>query len=694
MMQFQIAGVHELAAADQRPCFAHTTLSVVRGMGKPVLKPVNRRQVLKTASLFGAAAGLKCLAPSYAWANSDRGELRPPANGGPLDLSIRKHEISIAGGIGKVVSVNGTVPAPLLRLREGETVTIRARNEMDESTSIHWHGLLVPWQMDGVPGVSFRGIPAKQSFTYQFTLRQSGTYWYHSHSAFQEQIGLYGPLIIEPLEPEPYQYDREYVVILSDWTFEDPMRVLDKTKKLPSYYNFQQRTIGDFFRDIRRRGVGATLSDRLMWARMRMNPTDILDVTGYTYTYLINGLSPELNWTGLFTKGERVRLRFINSGAMTIFDVRIPGLKLTVVQADGQDVVPVEVDEFRMGAAETFDVIVQPQEDRPYTIFAEAMDRSGFAAGTLSPRPGLRAEIPPRRKRPLRTMKDMGMAHTSESGGHADQTATANSGNPNAPATMHTGHEQMMQARPAEPGHQGHQASGAGPAAAPSKTAQPGTSAAHSGHQPGMAMGGGPASGKGMRMRPGAATAMIEPGKPAMVMHGPDTHGPGNAMIAEMPQNRLGEPGTGLEDAPWRVLVYTDLRRVHPDPHFGPPQEEIELHLTGNMERNMWSINGEKFSEASEPIPIRFGITTRFTLVNDTMMDHPMHIHGMWMKMENGGGPHRPFKHTILVKAGERMSYDVTPDEPGNFAFHCHLLFHMEFGMFRVVGVRGGKAQS
>jgi CopA family copper-resistance protein len=632
---------------------------------------LNRRQLLKNASLLGAATGLNCLLPHYAGGQAGKPPAAVRTGTDPIELAIRKHKIRIAGGAGTVVSVNGTVPGPLLRFREGQDVTINVRNGMaDESTSIHWHGLLVPWNMDGVPGVSFAGIPARQTFTYRFKLRQSGTYWYHSHTGAQEQIGLYGPLIIDSVEPEPYQYDRDYVVVLSDWSFEDPLRLMDRMKNLPTYYNFQQRTAADFFRDIRKQGWRATLSDRLMWGRMRMSPTDILDVTGYTYTYLVNGLSPELNWTALFRPGERVRLRFINAGAMTIFDVRIPGLRMTVVHADGKDVETVEVDEFRMGAAETYDVIVQPAQERAYTIFAEAMDRSGFAAGTLAPREGMRGALPPRRKRPLRTMKDMGMAHA---GGHAGATPPGHIGHTTPESVKssneHAGHQMPAPAKPSKE-HSGH--------ASPERVQQPSEHAMHSA----------PASPE--------AAPVIEPAKEPPMQHGPDHHGPGNAMIAEMPQNRRGEPGTGLEGMPWRVLVYTDLLRLKADPNFTAPQHEIELHLTGNMERNMWSINGKKYSEDPAPIPVAFGQTTRFTLVNDTMMDHPMHVHGMFLIVENGAGAKRPHKHTVLVKAGERMSFDVTPDEPGPFAFHCHLLFHMEFGMFRVVGVSGkpGEAHS
>lgn len=647
-----------------------------------------RRTFLQTISLLGAHTALSRLAP--AWAFQRAGQLTQ-LSGPDVDLIVRKQRIEIAGGWGTAITVNESLPAPLLRFREGEEVTIRVRNDIeDASASIHWHGILVPWNMDGVPGVSFDGIQPGQTFTYRFKLRQSGTYWYHSHSGFQEQSGLYGPLIIDPAEAEPNAYDREYVVLLSDWTFEDPDRLFAKIKKQANYFNFQRRTAGGFFRDIANRGLGATIRDRLMWGRMRMDPTDILDVTGATYTYLVNGLSPGLNWTGLFTPGERVRLRFINSGAMTIFDVRIPGLKMTVIEADGQDVEPVETDEFRMGAAETMDVIVQPKDAKAYTIFAEAMDRSGYAAGTLAPHPGMRAAVPALRERPLRTMSDMGMAHGN---GHGGAHAGAKAGTPGAHAgPAGAAQDAAKRGAGAMDSHRGHgeqQQSGADGRAA---------SGAHAGHasqakDAPKGTAGDPHAGHGAQPRTDAPEAHAahrgSSPMPEPVMHGPDHHGPGNAMVAEMSKPRVGEPGTGLEEMPWKVLVYTDLRRLKPDDPPLEPDHEIELHLTGNMERQMWSINGKKFSEDPTPIPIELGKRTRFVLVNDTMMDHPMHIHGMFMILENGHGAQRPYKHTILVKAGERLAFDVKPDESGPFAFHCHLLFHMELGMFRVVSVSG-----
>ncbi|MBM2827722.1 MAG: copper resistance protein CopA [Actinobacteria bacterium] len=571
---------------------------------------LSRRRFLRGAVGMGVLTGLGRILPAYAWQSATAGtEVSTSKDGTVIDLTIRKRTFDIAGKNAMATTIDGSVPGPLVRLREGQTAVIRVTNRLEEDTSIHWHGIILPADMDGVPGVSFPGIKPGEAFTYRFPVRQSGTYWYHSHSGMQEQLGHYGPLIIDPAEPEPFAYDRDYVVVLSDWTFEDPHKVLAKLKKKGGYYNFQKRTAGDFFRDVGEGGWRSAVSDRLMWGRMRMDPTDIADVTGYTYTYLLNGLPPGANWTGLFRPGERVRLRFINAGAASYFDVRVPGLEMTVIQADGQNVEPVTVDEFRIAIAETYDVIVEPKEDRAYTIFAEAMDRSGYARGTLAPRHGMSAPIPSPRPRPLRTMADMGMA--SVNGEHGMDKA-------------------------------------------------------------------------GHAMAP-------EPARQGSVMHGPDHHGPGNSMVAMMPRSRFDEPGAGLEDAGRRVLVYGDLRSLTPGGDRREPEREIELHLTGNMERYIWGFDGKKYSEVKDhPIPFRFGERLRLTLVNDTMMDHPIHLHGMWMELDNGAGAHKPLKHTINVKPGERLSVEITADALGPWAFHCHILYHMDAGMFRVVSVSQG----
>ena len=558
--------------------------------------------------------GLGRVLPAYAM--RPRSRPYPQAGiGSELNLTIGEAAIPIGEDLARATAINGTVPGPLLRFREGETATLHVANELDEDTSLHWHGILLPPEMDGVPGVAFEGIRPGETFTYRFSLEQSGTYWYHSHSGFQEQTGVYGPLIIDPAGPESIEYDREYVVVLGDWTFADPDDVMANLKKMSGYYNFQRRTLGDFFRNPGDRG------DRLRWGRMRMDATDIADVTGYAYTYLINGMPPSANWTALFAPGERVRLRFINAGAATYFDVRIPGLEMTVVQADGQNVLPVTVDEFRIAIAETYDVIVQPTDDRAYTIFAETMDRSGFARGTLAPREDMRAAIPERRPPPVRTMADMGM-DMSEMAMEADE---------------HAGHGNMP--------------------------------------MPGM-------EGSGAEAWP-----------PAPVAHGPDHHGAGNSAVAMMSRSRLHEPGVGLEDAGHRVLVYTDLRSVTPSHDQREPEREIEIHLTGNMERYMWSFDGKKFSQARTPIEFEHGERLRLTFVNDTMMEHPIHLHGMWMELENGAGMDRPRKHTVNVKPAERVSVLVTADAVGRWAMHCHILYHMDAGMFRVVEVVDRAAQ-
>ena len=544
-----------------------------------------------------------------------------PALAGDYTLVIENKTVNFTGRDRPATTINGTIPGPALRWREGEEVTIHVVNRLDEPTSIHLHGILVPNAMDGVPGLTFDGIAPGETFTYRFTVKQSGTYWYHSHSGLQEQSGIYGPLVIAPAGDDPYRSDRDYVVMLSDWTDEAPRAVLANLKKQSSYYNYGKRTAVDFFRDVARNGLGATLADRLDWGEMRMDPTDIADVTGATYTYLMNGTPSGANWTALFKPGERVRLRFINGSSMTHFDVRIPGLKMTVIQADGQNVRPVPVDEFRVAVAETYDVLVEPDADRAYTIFAEAMDRSGYARGTLAPRAGMSAAIPDRRPRPLLTMKDMGMDHGNMAGMNHGGTGHG-AAEPNKPDAM-----------------------------------------------AGMDHG---------------AMDHGKSGTTADATHGPDDHGPGNSMVAMMPTNRLGEPGTGLENTGGRVLLYTDLRSLKRNPDLRAPGREIELHLTGNMERFMWSFDGEKYSEA-EPIVLKFGERVRFTLVNDTMMNHPIHLHGMWSDLDNGGGANKPRKHTINVKPGERLSFDVTADALGQWAFHCHLLYHMETGMFRNV---------
>lgn len=531
--------------------------------------------------------------------------------GNRFDLDIGYRGVNFTGRSRVAMTVNGSVPGPVLRLREGERVTLSVRNQLAVDSSIHWHGIILPSGMDGVPGISFPGIAPGETFEYQYDVTQSGTYWYHSHSGFQEQTGVYGALVIDPVEPEPFSYDRDYVLLLSDWSDEDPEAIFARLKKLSHYYNWTQRTAGDTVHDLRTKGLSQTWKDRAMWHRMRMSDNDLSDVSGSTYTFLLNGRTPAEGWTGLFARGERVRLRIINAAAMTFFDLRIPGLDMTVVAADGQNIEPVTVEEIRLGVAETYDVIVSPSDDRAYTIFAQAIDRTGFARGTLTPDPALVPDVPA--MDPAQTLRhmDMGMAH----GAHAD----------------HAGMD-------------------------------------HSQH--------------------GAAGGTIAPagaGSLAPVVHAKSEFGPGVDMRAEAPQYRLDDPGPGLRDNGRRVLVYSDLRNLYPTPDPRDPGRELQLHLTGNMRRYMWSIDGVRFSDA-EPLRLAYGERVRVTLVNDTMMNHPIHLHGMWSDLETGDGERIPRKHTVIVQPGAKLSYLVTADAKGSWAYHCHLLYHM-MGMFRAVEV-------
>jgi CopA family copper-resistance protein len=565
---------------------------------------MGRRAFVKGVVATGTAASLGLLRGEAFGAAGQR-QRQGVLAGHDFDLTIGETDVNITGRRRRAITLNGSLPGPELRWREGDTVTLRVRNTLDEDTSIHWHGIILPANMDGVPGLSFSGIHPGETFTYRFAVRQSGTYWYHSHSGFQEQQGLYAPLVIEPRTPEPFQYDREHVVMLTDWTDEDPRRVLAKLKKNSHYYNYNQRTVGDVFRDAGDKGWGATLSDRAMWGRMRMSAADLADVTGATYTYLMNGQTPAANWTGLVAPGEKVRLRFINGSAMTYFDVRIPGLKMTVVAADGLPVRPVDVDEFRIAVAETLDVIVEPAGAEAFTIFAQAMDRTGYAAGTLAARDGLRAPVPEVDPRPHLTMADMG---------HGNHGPAPAAGGP----------------------HAGH--------------VMPAPTVTH------------PAS---------------EQGNPLVDMQ------------AEAPTSKLDDPGIGLRTNGRRVLTYADLKSPFADPDGREPSRTIELHLTGHMQRFAWSFDGVKFSSA-EPLRLTYGERVRIVLVNDTMMTHPIHLHGMWSDLEDDHGNFLVRKHTIDMPPGSRRSYRVTADALGRWAYHCHLLFHMETGMFREVRVDEG----
>lgn len=561
----------------------------------------SRRTFVKGLAASGLLGGLG-LWRAPVWALSGPGQINE-LSGSEFELFIGETPVNFTGSPRTALTINGSLPGPLLRWREGDTVTLRVRNRLKDSTSIHWHGILLPANMDGVPGLSFHGIEPGGVYVYQFKVRQHGTYWYHSHSGLQEQAGVYGPLVIDAKEPEPFHYDRDYVVMLSDWTDDDPASLLKTLKKQSDYYNYHKRTVRDFIDDVSDKGWSATVADRTMWAQMKMNPTDIADVSGATYTFLINGHAPDSNWTGLFRPGEKLRLRLINGSAMTYFDVRIPGLKMTVVAADGLHVKPVRVDELRIAVAETYDVIVEPAADA-YTLFAQAMDRSGYARATLASRAGLTAPVPALDSRPLVSMDDMGMGGMDH--GSMDMSDMAG-----------MDHSAMgpMQSHPAS-----------------------------------------------------------EKDNPLVDMQ------------AMTPTPKLDDPGLGLRNNGRRVLAYADLRSTFDDPDGRDPGRTIELHLTGHMEKFAWSFNGIKFSDA-EPLRLKYGERIRLVLVNDTMMTHPIHLHGMWSDLEDENGNFQVRKHTIDMPPGTRRSYRVTADALGRWAYHCHLLYHMETGMFHEVRV-------
>ncbi|MGX0957641.1 CopA family copper-resistance protein [Pseudomonas viridiflava] len=585
-----------------------------------MLPGTSRRTFVKGLTAGGLLGGLG-LWRSPVWAAPRPGELLE-LSGTEFDLFIGETPVNLTGSPRTAMTVNGGLPGPLLRWREGDTVTLRVKNRLKDTTSIHWHGIILPANMDGVPGLSFDGIAPDGLYVYRFKVRQNGTYWYHSHSGFQEQAGVYGPLIIDAKDPEPFSYEREHVVMLTDWTDEDPTRLMKKLKKQSDYYNQNKRTVGDFINDVSDKGWSKTVADRAMWAQMQMDPTDLADVSGVTYTYLMNGQAPDMNWTGLFKPGERIRLRFINGSSMTYFDVRIPGLKMTVVASDGQHVKPVSVDEFRIAVAETFDVIVEPA-DGAYTLFAQSMDRSGFARGTLTCRPGMKADVPSLDPRPLLSMEDMGM-------GGMDHGAMSN-GSMNHDSMQGMDHSQM-----------GHDMQGMDHNAMPMNTPQ---------------------------SHPDS-----------------ETNNPLVDMQAMSTSPKLDDPGIGLRNNGRKVLTYADLHSAFDDPDGREPSRTIELHLTGHMEKFAWSFDGVKFSDAA-PLKLKYGERVRVVLVNDTMMTHPIHLHGMWSDLEDEHGRFKVRKHTIDMPPGSKRSYRVTADALGRWAYHCHMLYHMEMGMFREVRV-------
>ncbi|MEH3108020.1 MAG: copper resistance system multicopper oxidase [Sphingomonas fennica] len=591
---------------------------------------MNRRDLLRGAAGLGAAA---CWSGWAARVSAGTPADLPTVSGDEIVLRIARTAMTVDGRRGGAIGINGTAPAPLIRLREGQRARIHVDNALDVETSLHWHGLLVPAAMDGVPGVSFPGIAPGARWTVDFPVVQAGTYWYHSHSGLQEQEGLYGPIVIDPAEPGPPL--REHVILLSDHPHIAPAALFRRMKLGESYWDFQKQTLGGLLA-----GRDQRLKDRLAWGAMRMSPTDIADATGAAYTYLVNGHGPRDNWTGLFVPGEAVRLRIVNASSMTTFNVRIPGLPLAIVAADGQDVRPVEVDEFQIGPAETYDAIVTPA-DMAYTLVGESIDRSGMARATLAPRPVMAAPVPPLRPRPVATMADMGM------GGMA----------------MGTG-------RPIDPSAE-RNASAAlatGPATADDGTIDPAAmdhaAMGHGGMDPG------PGAMRDFRNAPGV------------------DRNPGVQTISPAPIDRTDFPGQGLADVGHRVLTYRQLAARTPNPDVRVPSRSITLHLTGNMERFMWSFDGVKMSDRHEPIPFRLGERVRVTLVNDTMMGHPIHLHGHFFELVTGQGDHAPRKHTVIVQPGGTVTWDVTADAEGDWAFHCHMLYHMQAGMMRVVSVR------
>ena len=596
----------------------------------------NRRRFLQYTA-GGMAAGAVAV-PAWARTSADGNFGIPMLQGSRFDLKVGKFPVRINGRATEATGVNGSVPGPLLRFREGEDITLNVTNTLDVDTSIHWHGLLVPFQMDGVPGVSFPGIRPGETFSYKYAVPQNGTYWYHSHSGLQEQSGHYGPLIVDPRGADPVAYDREYVLVLSDWTYGTPERLFSKLKKHSDSQNFQQRTVGDFLRDASTDGLGDAFDDRAMWGAMRMSPRDLADVGAPTYTYLINGRSTADNFNMVFNPGERVRLRIINGSAMTLFNVRMPGLPMTIVQADGQHVQPLEVDEFQMGVAETYDVIVTPQAAQAFAFVAESIDRSGQAVATLGPKPGMRAEAPLLRPIPTLTMKNMGMDHAAMGHGNMDMGEEA------PPAMDHStmDHSKMDHA----------------------------------------AMGNMMPDPQGPAVQRVSIEADIE-------------KGPGVANIAAMPMSRLDEPGIGLDDVGHRTLTYSQLRSLDPNPDTRAPGREIVIHLTSNMERYMWSFDGVKFSEVTKAIQFHEGERVRLTLINDTMMPHPIHLHGMFFDLVIPGAEtsgRLPRKHTVIVKPADKVSVDITAEHVGDWAFHCHLLYHMAAGMMQVVSVLPAEA--
>jgi len=592
------------------------------------LTSIPRRHFIQGAAALAAGAALASRGRAAQAAVQSGIGGQPVLRGNQFDLQLGRIAVNRTGTADWASAVNGIAPGPVLHWREGDVVTLNVTNNLPELTGVHWHGIILPNNMDGVPGLEFPGIKPGETFTYRFPVQQSGTYWYHSHMGYQEQKGLAGALIIEPAGEPMIKADRDYVVVLNDWMDGSPLIVENNLKHMPDYYNYNRRTAGTFLSDVAQSGLAATVKERAGWADMRMDPSGINQPTGALFTYLMNGKTAAENWTALFRPGERVRLRFISASAQTYYDISIPGLTMTVVHVHGNDVQPVPVDQFRIGVAETYDVIVEPKEDRAYTIFVQDMERSGYARGTLAPRPGMSAPVPPMDAAPLRTMADMGMAMMAP-----NQVAASN---------------------PDRTRLHGIKGMADGPPTAAEKALRPG-------QQP-------------MAPLPDKTKA-LKPGVEAMY-------------IMKHANARLDLPGDGLNHlmGSRRILTYAALRSVHPGVDPRPPTREVALTLTGNMERMIWGFDGKKFSEVG-PIDVTLGERFRLTLANSTMMAHPIHLHGMWMELENGGGAHRPYLHVISVQPGTVVSALVTPVATGQWPLHCHLLYHFEAGMFRTLRV-------
>lgn len=553
-------------------------------------------------------------------------------------LNINEQQVNVTGQPLKRITVNGKFTAPLLEFEEGDDAVIHVHNQLkNQDTSLHWHGLLLPGLMDGVPGFNnFKGIAPNGDFVYRFKVKQNGTYWYHAHSKGQEQDGLYGPLVIYPKGRTPVaaheKTDRDYVVMLSDFHNSSSDSIMKNLKKSAEYYQNRRETVPDVWKQVKAQGLKATWQDRSMWNQMRMLKTDMSDVTGYTF--LVNGKTPQQNWTGDFKAGDKVRLRFINASAMSFFDVRIPNLKMTVVSADGQPVKPVAIDEFRIGTAETYDVIVEPKQAN-YQIEAESIDRSGFAIGTLHDENTQAVgpiQMPQPRPRSLLTMDDMGMSHgdgaSDEHAGHQMNHGMKDmSSDKNDHSMMHMKHD--MSAMP--------------------------------------------------EMKHDMQTMSSSEHDHAMMN-----------MNHEMPAQlkttvKKDEPVYGWANAStpagMKALQYSDLQSLTPQPDTRAPERELVIRLGGNMERYIWTINGKKFSEA-EPLQVKYGERIRLKFVNDSMMAHPMHLHGMFMQLENGQqAENLPNKHTVIVPPGKTVTALLTADALGEWAIHCHLLYHMSAGM-------------